>query len=339
MAANDKIQARGPRCLVSILLALLVCAPVVATERDAVDVTYPSGDTRLAALLLVPKSERPVPAAVIIQGSGSSDRSNHWSRDMADALVDKGVAVLLTDKRGSGASGGDWRVVGFDELAADALAGVRYLQTRDEIDPRRIGLVGLSQGGRIAPLAASLANDVAFVINVSGTAVGFAEQTFLEMANTARQSGLSSEGVRDIIRLNAAAVRYASTGDWAQYEATRKQVLATDAREIAAGFPASPDLPIWTFYQRVADYDPLFYWTQVSQPSLIVYGKLDEQDNVPVAESVRRLEHAFKAVEKTNYHILVIADSGHGIRDATSHRLANEFIEALDAWLGENVHH
>jgi dipeptidyl aminopeptidase/acylaminoacyl peptidase len=325
-------------CLVAVLLANRATeAQTPAPPIQTADVTYRSGEITLAALLLLPTSERPVPGAVIIQGSGASDRSNQWARAIAEELSRNGIAVLLTDKRGTGASGGDWRVAGFSELAADALAGVAFLQNRHEIDRQRVGLVGLSQGGWVAPLAAARSDDVAFVINVSGAAVGLAEQSFAEMANTARQAGLTEPLVQEVIRLNAAAGKYLATGDWEQYSRARARGLETDARKIAAGFPDSASDPIWTFLRKVAAYDPMPYWILVGQPVLVVYGEEDERDNVPVAESVRRLEHAFRAVRKDNYRVLVVPNVGHGIRDPQTHRLAASFVDTLRSWLRQYV--
>jgi dipeptidyl aminopeptidase/acylaminoacyl peptidase len=325
-------------CLLTVALSAVGADGQAASDDvRTVDVQYQSGEVTLAALLLIPGSGQPVPGAVIIQGSGTSDRSNQWSRDIANSLVRHGIAVLLTDKRGSGTSGGDWQEVGFKELAGDALAGVQFLKNRPEIDRQRVGLVGLSQGGWVAPLTAARSHEVAFVVNVSGASVGFAEQTFLEMGNTARQAGLSDPLVQVVIRLNSSAVRFLTTGDWDQYEHARTSALATGAREVAAGFPESRDAKIWTFLRSVVEFDPLPYWGQVAQPVLVVYGAEDEQDNVPVAESVRRLEHVFAATRKDNYQILVASGVGHGIRDPRTHQLAAEFIDTLAAWLTKYV--
>ncbi len=177
---------------------------VSATLSWALILAWPGGSPRgedvrygdepeLAAELLLPDRQPPLAGAVVLQGSGVSDRSNAWSRAIAEELARAGLAVLLTDKRGCGASGGDWRTVGFEELADDALAGVAFLASLPEVDPGRIGLVGLSQGGWVAPLAAARSPEVAFVVDVSGAAVGYVEQSFFEMANTVRQEGLSEE--------------------------------------------------------------------------------------------------------------------------------------------------
>jgi dipeptidyl aminopeptidase/acylaminoacyl peptidase len=298
------------------------------------DVRYTSDSLVLAAELRLPAGNGPHPAAVIIQGSGASDRSNTWASQIAGELVNRGLAVLLTDKRGSGDSGGDWRQAGFDELADDALAGVEYLRTRREIDPARVGLVGLSQGGWTAPIAAARSEQVAFVIVVSGATVGFAEQSMVEMGNTARQAGLAEEHVQEVLALNQAAARYMLTGDWSQYAAARDRALGTPWSRIAAGFPGASDLPIWTFLRKSAAFDPMPYWLLLSQPVLVVYGAEDERDNVPVAESVRRLEHGFAKVMKRNYRTVVIPAVGHSLWiTADPHDFAPEFLVTLSSWI------
>ena len=73
-------------------------------------------------------------------------------RSIGEYLVQRGFAVLLYDKRGVGGSTGDWESETFDERAQDVAAMVKYLQSRPEIDPNRIGLIGHSQGAYIPPL-------------------------------------------------------------------------------------------------------------------------------------------------------------------------------------------
>jgi hypothetical protein len=248
-----------------------------------------------------------------------------------------GVAVLLTDKRGSGASEGNWQTASFEELATDVLAGSDYLHTRAEIDSTRIGIVGLSQGGQVVAIAAARSESVAFVVNVSGKAVGFAEGSFTEMANTARESGFDEKGISAVLALNREAALFAAGGPWASYETARRQALDTPIRDIAERFPSTRDAPIWTFLQSALTFDPLSYWVLVEQPVLIVYGEADEQNNVPVAESVRRLTHAFGAANKRNYEILVVPEATHGIRDPATHRLAPLFLERLGEWLVETA--
>lgn len=327
--------------LLTALCALIAAPAAAQTSTQAPyrteEVRYANGDVALAGLLMLPDARGPVPGAVIVQGSGRSDRTNPWTRAIAEELVRSGVAVLLTDKRGSGASGGDWQTAGFDELAADALAGVAALRARADVDSARVGLVGLSQGGWIAPLAAARSPHVAFVIDVSGATVSYAEQSFHEMGNTARQAGLSDAAVAEVLALNRAAGEYLVTGDWAAYERARQHALATEARPVAEGFPAARDARIWTFLRKVFAYDPMPYWIVLNQPVLVVLGADDERDNVPVAASVQRLEAGFASAGKRNGRIVVIPGAGHALIDHSTHQLMPAFTTELAEWVRTEV--
>lgn len=325
-----------------LLIALCLLAPVAARAQTAEpyrteEVRYSNGDVALAGLMMLPNGSGRVPGAVIIQGSGRSDRTNQWARAIAEEMVRGGMAVLLTDKRGSGASGGDWQTAGFDELAGDALAGVAALRARPEIDAARVGLAGLSQGGWIAPLAASRSADVAFVIDVSGAAVSYAEQSFHEMGNTARQAGLSDAAIAEVLALNRAAGQYLVDGDWAAYERARQHALGTEARPVAEGFPAARDARIWTFLRKSFAFDPMPYWIVLRQPVLVLLGADDERDNVPVAASVQRLERGFASAGKRNGRVVVIPGAGHSFIDHSTHQLMPAFTQALAEWVRAEV--
>lgn len=318
----------------SALALLTLASPLGAQSSE--DVRFENGALVLAGELLLPATDARQPAAVVLQGSGESDRTNAWSRAIAEELRGSGLVVLLTDKRGCGASRGDWRTAGFDELADDALAAVRFLAQRPEVDPARIGLVGLSQGGWVAPLAAARSDDVAFVIDVSGCAVSFAEQTALEMRNTARQAGFGDEQVAEVLELHRLAGRYAAGGPWEPYAAARARALEGPVRRVAEGFPPEPDLAIWTFLRKVGGFDPLPAWLLVDVPALVFYGAEDERDNVPVAESVRRLERAFELSGSAPPEIHVIPGVGHALLE-TQERFAPAFTDGLARWIAETL--
>lgn len=323
------------RVFVILLLLAWTSSAAAASPLTEEDVRYKSS-VPLAAALLLPETAGPLPAVVIVHGSGASDRTNGWARAIADLFVRRGFAVLLTDKRGSGHSGGDWQRAGFDELAADAAAGVDYLKSRKEVDPQRIGLAGLSQGGWIVPLAGVRRPDIAFIVNLSGATVGFAEQSFVEMVNTARQAGLPEEAVDRVVQLNRAAGRYLLGGPWSDYAAVRADALASAARPVAAGFPESPNAPIWEFLRKVGSYDPLPYWAVLAQPVFIGLGEQDETDNVPVQESVRRIERIFRLTGKRDYDVVVAPGVGHALWNA-DRKFAPVLIQRLDAWLEKHV--
>ena len=138
--------------------------------------TFPSGDICLGYTLDLPSGSGPFPAIVFGHGSGRATRDE--ARGLASRLVAAGFAVLRYDKRGVGESTGVYEGVGVGNatrvlglLADDMAAGVAFLRTRPEIDPRRIGLMGVSQAGWIIPLAAQRAPNVAFMVLVVGPTV------------------------------------------------------------------------------------------------------------------------------------------------------------------------
>lgn len=339
MGARAMMMTGAMGLLLSGAAAAGVGAQHHGVRMPAEEVRYRSGELELAALLYRPEDRPgPHPAAVLVRGSGETPRNNPWTLMIAGRLLDAGVAVLVPDKRGQGASEGDWRTASMEDRAGDALAGVRYLRGRPELDRGRIGLVGLSQGGRVVPLAASMAPTVAFVLDISGSAVPFEEQSNHEMANMTRQAGHGEEAVAAVLRLNGLAAAFLRTGSWEPYRRDRAAQLHEPWGGIVAGFPAERDAAVWSFYRKVIDYDPIPYWNQVEAPALIVYGAEDEGDNVPVRRSVERLERAFAETGKENHLIQVFPGVGHGLLvhdGAMQQRLHPDFVALLDRWLEE----
>jgi len=88
---------------------------------------------------------------------------------LADHLTRLGIAVLRVDDRGMGGSSPGSPTATSENYAGDVLAGVEFLKDREEVDPRHIGLIGHSEGGMIAPMAAIRSKDVSFIVMMEGT--------------------------------------------------------------------------------------------------------------------------------------------------------------------------
>ena len=140
------------------------------------ELTFRARDTVLRGTLTVPPGAGPLPAALLVPGSGEVDRdSNHRklplgvTRHLAEALATAGIATLRYDKRGVGASGGDFWAAGLHDNIADARAGLEALRAEEAVDPERVLIIGHSEG---AFIAAALAVDmpVAGVGLLSGSA-------------------------------------------------------------------------------------------------------------------------------------------------------------------------
>lgn len=306
-------------------------------QREPEEVRFRHGDLQLGGLWYLPAGEKPFPTAVVIRGSGPSRRDSYWTRAIIRVLLDAGVAVLLPDKRGSDSSQGDWRTAGFDDLAGDALAAVQFARSRSEVRSDRVGLIGLSQGGKIAPLAAAGSPAVAWVINLVGAATTFREQVSWEMYHTFREAGLKDGVLENALALQVAAEGYVDQQvDWSVYRRLLDSALAGPAVEVAKGFPSSPDAWQWDFFRRVIDFDPLPHWKRTRQPVLVFYGEDDH--NAPAVRSAYRLLRAFRETGHTDATVRVLGEAGHGLWDPHSPdphrpRLHPALVDVLQDWL------
>ena len=147
----------------------------------------------LAATFTVPPGKGPFPAVVLITGSGPQDRDESLMGHkpfliLSDYLTRHGIAVLRADDRGTGKSTGDFEGATTADFATDTEAGIAYLKTRSEVDLHKIGLIGHSEGGVIAPMIAARNHDVAFIVMMAGTGVPgdqvlVAQSEAIEIAN------------------------------------------------------------------------------------------------------------------------------------------------------------
>ncbi len=130
----------------------------------------------LAGTLTLPKKEGKFPVAVLVSGSGAQNRNEELLGHkpflvLADYLTRQGIGVLRFDDRGVGQSTGDFAAATSEDFTTDALAAVEYLKTRPEVNTAKIGIIGHSEGGMIAPMAASQSDDVAFIVMLAGPGV------------------------------------------------------------------------------------------------------------------------------------------------------------------------
>jgi alpha/beta superfamily hydrolase len=153
---------------------------------------------QLAGTLTLPRSKGPFPAALLITGSGPQDRNETVLGHrpflvLADHLTRRGIAVLRFDDRGVGKSTGRFDEATSEDFAADARAGVEYLKTRKEIAPGRIGLIGHSEGGLIAPLVAAGSTDIAFIVMMAGPGLTGEHILYIQGALISKAGGMSDD--------------------------------------------------------------------------------------------------------------------------------------------------
>lgn len=230
----------------------------------AVDVTVPTpaGHT-LAGTLTVPRgASAPVPAVVLISGSGAQDRDAgipvvpgyRFFRQIADTLGRRGIAVLRLDDRGWGASGGDVQTATTEDLAADTRAAVEWLRGRSEIDPARVGLVGHSEGAIIAPMLAVADARIPALALLAGPSWSGRRIMDFQLRESLQGQGLAGAGLDS---------------------AFAKGVVARDA---AAG-----QIPWVRWFM---EHDPLPVARRVRAPVLILHGQTDRQVTAEQAEAL-----------------------------------------------------
>jgi len=163
---------------------------------------------KLAGTLTVPRAKGPFPAVVLITGSGAQDRNETIAGHrpfmvLADHLTRLGIAVLRVDDRGMGGSALGALTATSENYAGDVLAGVEFLKNRKEIDSRKIGLIGHSEGGMIAPMAAIRSKDVSFIVLMAGPGLPGDEVIELQTDLSLQAQGTQEEGrrlTRDLFR-------------------------------------------------------------------------------------------------------------------------------------------
>lgn len=263
-------------------------AATVPPAVETRDVAFADRDVKLGGTLLLPETAGKHPGIVFLQGSGPEGRwANHW---LAQKFVEAGFVALIYDKRGVGQSTGDWQKVGFDPLADDAMACVRLLQSLPEVDAKRIGIYGHSQGGTIAPLVAAKAGDLAFVIASAAGGVSPAEVERYSIGNNIGIATLAPDEQTAAKAYVDALIGVAYRGE----DRARLDALAEADKAQSWYFdPPPPDNFYWAMSRQIASFDPARAWRKVKAPVLLVYGSKDER--VPPRQSAHAIERALHA--------------------------------------------
>lgn len=172
---------------------------------DEQEVSYENkkAGLRLDGTLTLPRTKGLHPAVLLITGSGAQDRNETVAGHrpfliLADYLTRRGIAVLRVDDRGLKGSPDDFYKATDEDFASDVLAGVEFLKTRKEINPKQIGLIGHSEGGLIAPMAAAKSNDVAFIVLMAAPALPGDQLLNLQTASLMKTSGASDVNISQV---------------------------------------------------------------------------------------------------------------------------------------------
>jgi len=176
--------------------------PVPPYPYNEKDVTFANreANVHLAGTMTWPREKLPCPAVILIPGAGAHDRDysilgHRPFLVLADYLTRRGIAVLRFDKRGVGASKGDRSQATSEDYAQDVMAGINFLKACKEINPHLIGLIGHSEGGTIASIAAVESPDVAYIVMMGSPGLPGEEYNYQYEESMGRALGLSEEAI------------------------------------------------------------------------------------------------------------------------------------------------
>lgn len=292
---------------------------------EARDVQFSNGPISIAGTLTVPAGNGPHPAVVLMSGSGGQDRDETIFEHRpflvwADALTRAGVAVLRVDDRGVGGTTGNLMLATEEEIASDGAAGVKFLRAQPGIDPARIGVMGHSEGGALAPHVAASLPEVTFVVMLAGYALKGHELLTTQSIEILRSEGVNDEAALERVRsAHTAAIRAVMEGAPPDEgirlmgELVRAQTAAmgqevTDAELAAqAGQHYSALLSPW--FRSFLAFDPSVSLARVEVPVLAVFGERDVQ--VPPAHTEGGVRAALERAGNKDVTIMVRPGLNH----------------------------
>ena len=333
---------------------------------NAEEVTFRNADITLAGTLTLPRTGAPHPAVVMITGSGAQNRDEELFgfklfQVIADHLTRNGIAVLRYDDRGVGGSTGSVSQATSEDFAADVIAAVDLLKNRNDIHSGQIGLMGHSEGGIVAPIAASQSDDIAFMVLMAGTSVTGAEIILEQSALIARTAGASEADIErqaTIQRQMFAAVR--SGEGWDELRAElQSQVRASLAAMPEGRRSAISDVDTYVeaqvqgqitqsrtpWFQFFIDYDPAATLRRVDTPVLALFAELDlqvipSQNRGPMEEALRAGNHpdyTIRVLPSAN-HLFIRAKTGSPAEYASLPKeFVPEFLPLVMDWILERV--
>jgi len=313
-----------------------------------------AGGVKLAGTLTTPKGNEPFPAVILLTGSGAQDRNESVFGHrpflvLADHLTRQGIAVLRTDDRGVGGSTGKLALATYEDLAGDVLALLEFLKARREIDPKRIGLAGHSEGAAVGMVAAGRSVDVAFLILMAGPGVTGERLMYEQSKLVARMPG----GTERVAALNRKLQE-------AMFTAVKRDADEKKLREAIKGFEAAvtdedravapmlvaaaeKQLPMMLTpgFRALLFFDPSAAIAKVKCPVMAMFGENDTQ--VPMALNLPPMEAALKASGNRDYAIAKLPALNHLFQTsktglvteyaAIEETIAPEALKAVSSWI------
>ena len=317
---------------------------------------------KLAGTLTLPHSGGPFPVALLITGSGAQDRNEALFGHkpflvIADYLTKRGIAVLRVDDRGVGGSTGMTSNSTSANFVTDVIAGIQFLKKRTDIDKNKIGLIGHSEGGMIAPMAAAQSNDIAFIVMLSGPGLRGDEIIEQQVASIEHANGVPADKIKKDVEFRKKLHALLKSGkDSSAIAADVRDYLNSTVSQWGAEFQKSGTDPeksindqmktlLSPWFRYFLSYDPRPALIEVRCPVLAMGGSLDMQ--VEAETNLKEIGDVLKKSGNKDYttkflpglnHLFQHAKTGSpGEYGQIEETIAPEALKILGDWITERV--
>lgn len=287
---------------------------------EEVEYINPKSGLKLAGTLTLPENAKNCMAVILISGSGAQDRDESIYGHkpffvIADYLTRNGIAVLRVDDRGVGGSEGNTQNATSVDFAGDVLAGLEFLKTKKEIDHSKIGLIGHSEGGIIAPMVANSSGDIAFVVLLAGPGIKGEQIIYKQVELLNRAAGLTEKQVSQKVNLQKKIIEILlnekdtvnqqerlqqvfSNGTYATMSDDEKKIVNTKLNVLKT-----------RWFRFFLTYDPYPALVKLKCPVLALNGSKDLQ--VPPKENLAAIEKALKKGGNKNFKTMEVENLNH----------------------------
>lgn len=287
----------------------------------------------LAGTLTLPNKEGTFPVVILISGSGPQDRDETFMGHkpflvLADHLTKKGIGVLRFDDRGQGESTGDFGSATTEDFSKDVLSAIAYLKTRKEVDTKNIGLIGHSEGGIIAPLAANSSKDVAFMVLLASTGISGTELSVMQ-SKTLRQFPVKDEATYEKNARKAIAIVTSNKNEQeikteltAHYNAFIRPILKdlnVPEKNINAFINNQVNTSIKPWSRYFLQYNPADEIEKLQIPVLSLNGSKDTQVNAKINQN--GIRQALIKGDNKDYKIIELENLNHFFQECNTGKM------------------
>ena len=311
---------------------------------SAEDVFYKNGDISISARIYKPNKGDRFPAVIIVP-SADPDTKDVYSA-YAEYFASHGIVAICYDKRGAGKSTGNIWKTDFTDLFYDAYSGIQYIKSMPYIDTTQMGFLGHSQGGMYIFMADSITHDIAFVIDVAGSPTSPLKQSHYNIESKIMEYGGTKQYADSLAFLMDDYILYLSGRNNYESLQRRYDIAKSDIQKPIADkinyfehfqylvppekLPPYGDMEMYPF-MRSCNYESRRFFSSLSIPALIIYGKKDRVINTPYC-----IEVAKEGMQQNKLiELKIYEEANHAMKEETfsGQKYPNDYFKEITAWI------